>query len=279
MLRLLERGDTAATLELLRARPLHNVYMDYLVQLGALGSLPGFQGYFRDRALEGVMLIAANGGTCLEVRSPDACAPLAEAAWASSVRPRHIVGPEEVTTPFWQAYAREGLHPTWERREPVYLLERSALASVKEAAAAARLERARTSDLEQVVENSARQYLEDLKLDRQAEDPTGFDERHRFEIRDGRWWVLRVDGRVAFQVHVGPENDRVVQIGGVFTPADLRGRGLATRGVAALAERLLRRLPAVSLFCDEANRGARRVYERVGFRERFHYRSWLLPPH
>lgn len=277
MLRALERGDTATALRLLRARPLHNVYLDYLVRHGALGSLPGFSGVFRGEELEGVMLIAGNGGTCLEVRNPDAIVPLAEAAWASSVHPRHIVGPEEVTTPFWEAYARDGLRPTWERREPVYVVGRAGRADANRAAAGARLERARASDLEQLVRNSAQQYLEDLKLDRQGEDPGGFDERHRIEIRDGRWWVLRDDSRIAFQVHVGPENDDVVQIGGVFTPADLRGRGFATRGVAAAAERLLGRLPAVSLFCDEANATARGVYERVGFRTRFHYRSWLLP--
>jgi predicted GNAT family acetyltransferase len=67
-----------------------------------------------------------------------------------------------------------------------------------------------------------------------------------------------------------------VQIGGVFTVADRRSRGLATSGVAAMARRLLDTHPLVSLFCDEANKVACRVYERIGFRASFYYRSWLL---
>lgn len=276
MLRPLERTDTAETLELLRARPLQNVYLDHLVRLGALGSLPGFHGFFRGGRLEGVMLIAASGGTCLEVRACEAHAAFADAAWASPVRPRHIVGPEDVTRPFWEAYARHGPVPAWERREPVYVIERAGREAALRAAAGAGLAPARLRDLDELVENSAQQYLEDLKVDRRGEDPAGFRERHRLEVRDGRWWVLRERGGIAFQVHVGPQNDAAVQIGGVFTPPPLRGRGFATRGVGAVSALLLLELPAVTLFCDEDNARARRVYERVGFRTRFYYRSWLL---
>ena len=41
-------------------------------------------------------------------------------------------------------------------------------------------------------------------------------------------------------------------------------------------EVLLEWRPAVGLFCYEHNAAARRVYERVGFRSLFYYRSWLL---
>ena len=46
--------------------------------------------------------------------------------------------------------------------------------------------------------------------------------------------------------------------------------------MGALVGQLLKRRPAVSLICDEANAPARRVYERVGFRVQYHNRSWLL---
>ena len=90
--------------------------------------------------------------------------------------------------------------------------------------------------------------------------------------------MLRVGGRVVFQVHVGAENADAVQIGGVFTPEALRGKGHATRGLTELSRRLLERRPNVALFCDEDNAPARRVYERLGFSVAFHQRSWLLAP-
>ncbi len=276
MIRALGRADTAEALELLRARPVQNVYLEHLVRLGALGGMPGFQGYFAGSRLAGVMLIAGNGGTALDVVEPAGIAELAAAARASVVAPRHIVGAEELTAPFWEAYAWPGLVPLWTRREPVYVVGRAERKVSAVPGGAAAVERAGERDLDAVVANSARQYVEDLKVDRCAQDPGGFRERHALELRDGRWWVARERGRIVFQAHVGPENEQVVQIGGVFSAPDVRGRGVASRALAALADRLLARLPGVSLFCDEENLAARRVYARVGFRDVLRYRSYLI---
>ncbi len=139
-----------------------------------------------------------------------------------------------------------------------------------------RLQPAAEADLDQSVENSALQHREDLKDDPFALDPEGFRARHLNDIREQRWWVLRERGRIVFEVHIGAENNRTVQLGGVMTPPDLRNRGYATRGMHGIVRQLLERRPAVSLFCDEDNRAACHVYEKLGFRNLFYYRSWLL---
>jgi RimJ/RimL family protein N-acetyltransferase len=246
-----------------------------VIRAGGIGVLPAFLCFERAGSLEGILLVSGGGSASLDVRDPRGFGPLAEAASRLPVRPLHIVGPEETTCAFWEAYKPHAGQVIWSRREPFYVLSRP---PPRKAASEspARIARATQRDAEEVVANSAQQYREDLKVDRYAEDPEGFRARHRLELRDGRWWVAREGGRIAFQVHVGAENDRAVQIGGVFTPPALRNRGHATRGLRALAERLLGRRPAVSLFCDEANRAARAVYERVGFERVFYYRSWLL---
>ena len=138
------------------------------------------------------------------------------------------------------------------------------------------LEPAREADAAELTANSAEQHREDLHDDREAADPAGFRERHASDVRDGRWWIARERGRIVFQVHVGASSATAVQLGGVFVPPELRGRGHATAGVRGICARLFDRYEIVTLYCDEANERARRVYERVGFRECFRNRSYLL---
>jgi uncharacterized protein len=275
MIRELRAGDRARVLALLEPRPLQNVLLEHVVRMGALGRVPGFYGHESDGRLDAVLMVGALGGTALEVRNAAAFAPLAEAAAELPARPRHIIGAEEITTPFWAEYARFAGPLRWVRREPVYVVRQEGFDALRRWTTA-RVVPAQERDLEEIAENSAQQHREDLKEDRSALDPEGFRRRHLGELRQRHWWVLKERGRIVFQVHVGPESAHVVQLGGVFTPPDLRGRGHATGGMTSIVSQLLERLPAVSLFCDEANATARRVYERVGFRTAFHYRSWLL---
>lgn len=276
MIRSLTPADAAETLELLRARPVHNVFLDYVVSIGGLEWAKGLVGFTRGGRIEGVLMVGPMGGTVLEVRDAEAYPELARGAGALGVRPRHLTGSEDVTEPFWKEYAACAPGVIWARREPVYLLDAPGLARSGLARSCGSIERAEERDLDAVVMHSALQHCEDLKDDRQAMDPEGFAERHRKDLRDGRWWVIRERGRIAFQVHVGVRSPWVVQIGGVFTPPDLRNRGHAKRGIAAISARLLDERPNVSLFCAEDNLAARRVYERVGFHISHHNRSWLL---
>jgi RimJ/RimL family protein N-acetyltransferase len=271
----LAASDTAETLLLLGARPLHNVFLEYVVRAGALGRMSGFMGYRSGNRLEAVIMIGPNGETALEVRNRDAFVPLAEAAHGSPVQPRHIVGAEETTTPFWQHYSVFGATPRWERREPFYVVTEPDLRRAHRGDAT-RMVAATEADLDEIVVNSGMQHREDLKDDPLGDDPEAFRRRHLRDIREQRWWTLRDRGRIAFQVHVGPENAHAVQVGGVMTPPDLRGRGYASRGLTAIADQLLRHRPAVTLFCDEGNVAACGLYQKVGFQRLFYYRSWLL---
>jgi predicted GNAT family acetyltransferase len=52
---------------------------------------------------------------------------------------------------------------------------------------------------------------------------------------------------------------------GIWTPKDLRGKGLATAALGAICDRLLTMSPTLSLYVNDFNTPAIALYERVGF--------------
>jgi predicted GNAT family acetyltransferase len=82
----------------------------------------------------------------------------------------------------------------------------------------------------------------------------------------GRAFARIEDGEVVFKAEVGAVSRRACQIQGVWTRPDLRGRGLGRAGTAAIVQACLRGIaPVVSLYVNEFNHAARRVYDEVGF--------------
>lgn len=85
------------------------------------------------------------------------------------------------------------------------------------------------------------------------------------------------DGRVEFKAEVACATPHAAQVQGVWVRPDLRGQGLATAGMAAVAEAVRREVaPVVSLYVNEWNTSARAVYERVGFVETARFATVML---
>jgi predicted GNAT family acetyltransferase len=73
---------------------------------------------------------------------------------------------------------------------------------------------------------------------------------------------------VVFKAELAVVTRHTAQIQGVWTAPEWRGRGLARAGVAAVVRDALRRVaPSVSLYVNDYNTSARRVYERCGFQQ------------
>lgn len=99
----------------------------------------------------------------------------------------------------------------------------------------------------------------------------------------------RIDGYIAADSHrILWHNDRpaamtgfnarhgtTVQIGGVYTPPDQRGRGLARRAVALHLDEA-RAEGATHSFLTAANRAAARAYEAIGYAEAGRFRFHIL---
>ena len=72
-------------------------------------------------------------------------------------------------------------------------------------------------------------------------------------------------GAVMFKAEVGALSPATAQIQGVWVRPDLRGRGLGTAAMAAVLRFGLQLAPTVSLYVNDYNTAARRMYQRLGF--------------
>jgi predicted GNAT family acetyltransferase len=83
------------------------------------------------------------------------------------------------------------------------------------------------------------------------------------------WSFVRIqDGRVVFKAEIAAASPHACQVQGVYVAPDRRGEGLGAAGMAAVVDLALRHIaPVVSLYVNEHNEAARRVYEKVGFRQ------------
>lgn len=87
-------------------------------------------------------------------------------------------------------------------------------------------------------------------------------------IAAGRAFV-RLDerGEVVFKAELAAVSRRTSQIQGVWVRPDCRGQGVATSAMAALIARALHIAPTVSLYVNDFNVPARRLYARLGLRQ------------
>ncbi|MBE3010261.1 MULTISPECIES: GNAT family N-acetyltransferase [Microbispora] len=87
-------------------------------------------------------------------------------------------------------------------------------------------------------------------------------------IRIGRSYARIDDGQVVFKAEIGAVTPQACQIQGVWVHPDLRGRGHAAAGMAAVVEQALKYFaPVVTLYVNDFNLPARAVYRKVGFQE------------
>jgi uncharacterized protein len=96
-------------------------------------------------------------------------------------------------------------------------------------------------------------------------------------VREKRTWVVEEDGRPVGCSSFNTMIKEAVQVGGVWTPPDLRNRGYARAVVAAsLLDARAEGVKKGILFTGEENIAAQKAYESLGFRSIGDYRLLLL---
>ena len=115
-----------------------------------------------------------------------------------------------------------------------------------------------------VAESSASMIAHELEYDPRRDTPS-FHAGVRQMIERKLWWVGEFSGRLCFFCNVGPWSNRTAQLQGIWTPPDLRGKGLATASLGAICGRLFEVFPTLSLYVNDFNERAIALYRRTGF--------------
>jgi len=129
--------------------------------------------------------------------------------------------------------------------------------------------RVRTAELRLFLPAAIAMFTEELGVSPIGADAgAGYRSRVSELIGSGRAFA-RFDerGRVQFKAEIGVLGSETAQIQGVWVRPDLRGQGIGTAATAAVIEYGLYLAPSVSLYVNDFNLAARRMYDRLGLRE------------
>ncbi|HVC39558.1 MAG TPA: GNAT family N-acetyltransferase [Candidatus Dormibacteraeota bacterium] len=256
--------DSSLVEACLEEHPLDTVFLRSEIRQGALrqGSLLGVE-HPTGRRIRGVVM----HGPLVVPWAPDS---RDLEALARALRPhlpwiQLMVGPQDQVARL-QELLGSRLPPvrTLRAGQPHYALDRGSV--VPEFSDPPPLRRARTEELEQLVRAGAAMHLEEVGFDPLAVDPSGYRERVLALVRRGRLYVWMEGDRVAFKAECSSVTPEAVQLQGVWTDPTLRRQGRATRAMATLCHQLLADTEWVTLFVNDFNDTAIRVYERTGFK-------------
>jgi ribosomal protein S18 acetylase RimI-like enzyme len=228
---------------------------------------------------DGVTAVAAhcwNG--LLLVQAPCHLAAVVRLAVAESGRPvSGISGPWDQVVAARAALGLEAARPAKEGREHLFALPLADLV-IPPALATRRVacRRPRAAELELLVAWRRAFYVEALELpDTSSVALQARDDVLRLQA-DGWQWIALAHGTPVAYAALSARVQDAAQVGGVWTPPELRGRGYARAAVAGalLAARADGATRAV-LFTDDAY--AARAYQALGFRRTGEYGLVLLP--
>ncbi|MEL4357205.1 MULTISPECIES: GNAT family N-acetyltransferase [unclassified Luteococcus] len=263
-LRILGNDDLDEVMALLMASPLENVFVASRVENAGLDPfMLGCQvvGYERDRQL--VSLCHA-GSNLVPVNADDE----ALQAYIRYLGPRRraasIMGVAEPTIRLWEGLSQSYGGQWSEVRD---LRPEQPLMSISEDSqlpADPRVERITMKDFDAYFEAAVKMYTEEVGVN--PLEATGSYRNHvRRTIQQGRAFGILEKGRVLFKSDVGCATGMFCQVQGVWMDPALRGQGLSGPAMAAVVRFCRERWPVVSLYVNDYNTPAIKLYERVGF--------------
>ncbi|WP_080042242.1 GNAT family N-acetyltransferase [[Actinomadura] parvosata] len=264
--RVLDDNDRDEVLALLDTDPVANVFVSSRVRAVGLnparlgGQMWGFgpRGGLVSLCYAGANMVPVNAG-------PEAVHAFADRARKQGRRCSSIVGPVDAVSLLW-----ERLEPHWGRARAIRWAQPvMATSSKPDVAADPLVRRVRPEEFDVLLPACVAMFTEEVGVSPNLGDGGALYRTRVAElIRIGRSYARIDDGRVVFKAEVGAVTPQACQIQGVWVAPELRGRGYAVAGMAAVVEAAMSCFaPVVSLYVNDFNHAARAVYRKVGFRE------------
>ena len=273
-LRLLTDHDRDEVLALCDRDPIANIFVG--ARIRAVGIDPSRLGGQMWGYSDGGQLTALcySGANLVPVEAgPDAVTAFASRARMQGRRCSSIVGPAEAVSQLWSHLA-----PSWgpprDVRPVQPVLAMSGLSPI-EPDPLVRMVRPRELDV--VLPSCIAMFTEEVGVSPiGADGGVAYRARMADLIAAGRSFARIDDGKVIFKAEIGAVTPHASQVQGVWVPPEVRGRGHAIHGMAAVVRAALQLAPVVTLYVNDFNAPARAAYRRVGFTQAGTFMSVLF---
>lgn len=262
--RSLSRHDLPELIALLDRDRLSNLFVRHRVETTRMDQRwLGAQiwGYF-----EGGMLVSAChvGANVVPVEATAAAIEaFAERLAGRDAQSRSIVGPAAAVVPLW-----ERLRPHWgparsERLNQPFLV----LDTDSQIPGDDRVRPVALDEVDVLYPASVAMFTEEVGIDPTVGDGGAYRARVTQLVSDGCSYAIVEGDEIVFKAEVGASTSVTCQLQGVWVHPRHRGQGLSAAALSSVVF-LVRRAfaPTVTLYVNDFNLPARRLYERVGFR-------------
>lgn len=127
----------------------------------------------------------------------------------------------------------------------------------------------RADEVEQYFPAAVAMFTEELGISPLSAAGTGdYHRRIAGLVRAGRaFGIVDLENEVIFKADIGAVSGHTCQVQGVWVRPNLRGRGIGTAALAAVLQHALTLAPTVSLYVNNFNVAACRMYDRLGMHQ------------
>jgi predicted GNAT family acetyltransferase len=265
-LRLLIDDDFKDVLEFLQRDPLINVYLisrllEERMLAGSQIAVVRYNGAIVLVASLATNIVLAGDPSLPDDITDSAVSLVADRILQRMLPVRAIISPAHLVETLWNALRARLDPPTVVRlNQPVYALRGRLDYPDLTTARYATIQ-----DLEPLVPACAAMHKEEVGIDPLERDAAGYRERIR-ELIEKRRAVVRVaDRRIVSKCEYSAATGDAVQLMGVWTHPSYRRRGLSRDLLREVCGHLSRRGKTITLFVNDFNTPAIRLYEALGF--------------